>query len=1533
LILAALILIIVIPGFAASSPAASPAQAPAAVEKTETACSLLDDPAARQKMSGMFETKLLYACGRTDELGKVTSPAASAPNAPLLGTDVQVNDSTGETGATATQSETSLARNENTGTLCSGYNDAYSGVVLGQGYTGFSNSTDGGATFVDRGALDANSFGDPSMIWRRSDGKFYFAALHSNGLGIWRTDDDCQTFVFQSMIHTGSGDDKELLAVDNNIASPYYGRIYNAWIDFNAGSRIYVTYSDDGTTWSTPVAVSAVAASVQGAWPAVAPNGDVVVSWVRWNPYFSGPIDIEVVRSTNGGTSFSAVTNPLTGAVNPYDNTATSSCGRPALNGNIRYLPSGQIAVSPNGDLHVVYSYDPDGFNTGDVVDVFYRRSTDNGATWNPEVLLNDDGTTTDQWFPTVSAGPTGRIVATWYDRRLDTGSNLLFDYYMRVSEDGGATWQPSVRVTDTSSPVYIDPGLAACYHGDYDTQIQDAAFVYIQWSDDRNILSAHNDPDVWMDTNAFAPDFTLDASPLAQDVCIPDDAAYDLTIGQVQSFTDPVTLSTAGTPAGTTSAFSVNPVIPPGTSVLTLGTASASAGSYSFDVVGVAPTSTHTVTVGLDLLDAVPAGTPTLVAPADGATLVPLAPIFEWTAAAGASSYTLEVATDAGFTNIVYTATVVGTNHTAASNLAAGTLHYWQVTPLNACGGGSPSSTFAFTTLVPPSIDLAKTVGTTPGVCATTDAITVTAGTDVYYCYEVTNTGPITLAFHDLVDSELGNILSGFPYNLAPGASVDTIAAGLTLSATLNATTVNTATWTAFNLPYNYDDTAPYGFVDITGTGTPLGLVDDGEADVTMPFTFNFFGTESDQLCIGNNGGVLFDQSGCSLSFSNGSLPNAGLGLAILPFWDDIDADTGDVYYETQGSAPNRQFIVQWDDRPHFSNIGSATFEVILYEGSNQILFQYQDLDFGDATYDYGASATVGLNKDGVEAVQYSYNSAVLSDNMAILFIQSSGSATATDTALVTVATPEITVSPLALTSTQAADAQFTYPLTIMNVGLLPLDWSIDEAPAPAQRNPAVEAGGQPNYAAPVVTSADQCGLYANYAGAEPEGYADFCLAGFSPVPSGSLIGRDPTDTAFAQDIGFVSDNFVSHALNDFPGQAVIGPNARPIYAMDFDQTATTLYAIDNTSRELGTYDLATGAFTPIAVVSGIPPADNISGLTIDPATGTAYVSGLGAAMTLYTLDLGTAVATPIGSDATVTLLIDIAIGPQGVIYGHDVGTDTIYTIDKTTGTATPVGLTGVDSNFAQGLDFDNTDGTLYAYTYQGGGANQYGTIDLATGALTPLAIDNPLGEFEGATQTAGAPSACDAPSDLDWVSVDPLTGTTGAGLSTVLDVTFDSTGKSAGVYTGTLCVNSNDLTDPLVEVPLSLVVVGSPSYGVTLSPDMALTGTVGTTVTYTLQITNTGDVADVFDLAASGNAWTTMVSPSSVTLYLGQTSSFTVLVAVPAGASNNATDTVTITATSQGDPGASDSADLTTTAFRQETLLYLPIIPKIFP
>ena len=94
------------------------------------------------------------------------------------------------------------------------------------------------------------------------------------------------------------------------------------------------------------------------------------------------------------------------------------------------------------------------------------------------------------------------------------------------------------------------------------------------------------------------------------------------------------------------------------------------------------------------------------------------------------------------------------------------------------------------------PSINLNKTVGTDPAVCAVTDSVTLpSSGGEVTYCYEVKNTGNITLTGHTLTDNKLGTILNNFPYSLAPGAS-----AFLTSSATITQTTVNTATWTAFN-------------------------------------------------------------------------------------------------------------------------------------------------------------------------------------------------------------------------------------------------------------------------------------------------------------------------------------------------------------------------------------------------------------------------------------------------------------------------------------------------------------------------------------------------------------------------------------------------------------------------------------------------------------------------------------------------------------------------------------------------------------
>jgi hypothetical protein len=105
-------------------------------------------------------------------------------------------------------------------------------------------------------------------------------------------------------------------------------------------------------------------------------------------------------------------------------------------------------------------------------------------------------------------------------------------------------------------------------------------------------------------------------------------------------------------------------------------------------------------------------------------------------------------------------------------------------------------------TIAIPQSISLVKTVGTVAGVCATTTAITVAAGTTVYYCYTVTNNTGQKLGVHDLTDDKMGAILTLAAYDLIPGASVNTVTLGKTVSTSINATTKNTATWTAHTEP-----------------------------------------------------------------------------------------------------------------------------------------------------------------------------------------------------------------------------------------------------------------------------------------------------------------------------------------------------------------------------------------------------------------------------------------------------------------------------------------------------------------------------------------------------------------------------------------------------------------------------------------------------------------------------------------------------------------------------------------------------------
>jgi hypothetical protein len=120
-----------------------------------------------------------------------------------------------------------------------------------------------------------------------------------------------------------------------------------------------------------------------------------------------------------------------------------------------------------------------------------------------------------------------------------------------------------------------------------------------------------------------------------------------------------------------------------------------------------------------------------------------------------------------------------------------------------------------------------------------------------------------------------------------------------------------------------------------------------------------------------------------------------SGLGALIAPLWQDwqfYTPRTDGVYYETTGAPGNEEFIVEWHDAAstNFLAQGLVTFEAILYEGSNDILFSYAGLNTGNAGTSNGAAATVGVSSGSAgEYVEFSYDSydpGVVSSNSSLL-------------------------------------------------------------------------------------------------------------------------------------------------------------------------------------------------------------------------------------------------------------------------------------------------------------------------------------------------------------------------------------------------------------------------------------------------------------------------------------------------------------------------------------------------------------------
>ncbi len=216
--------------------------------------------------------------------------------------------------------------------------------------------------------------------------------------------------------------------------------------------------------------------------------------------------------------------------------------------------------------------------------------------------------------------------------------------------------------------------------------------------------------------------DFRLSVTPEVLNVCaVAGSHPVDVAVQTPSGFSEPVTLAVGGLPPATGGSFSPGEVTPPGTSILTITTTPlAAAGAYPVVVSGVSNPGGSTAEANLDfsIFSGVP-GVAVLVEPADGAMDVATVPTLSWGEVAGAAGYTVEVATDAALTNIVYSATSPTASHTLTSALDPETSYFWRVRPANPCGDGPNSGVFDFTTRAIPPILLVDDDDNSPDVRA----------------------------------------------------------------------------------------------------------------------------------------------------------------------------------------------------------------------------------------------------------------------------------------------------------------------------------------------------------------------------------------------------------------------------------------------------------------------------------------------------------------------------------------------------------------------------------------------------------------------------------------------------------------------------------------------------------------------------------------------------------------------------------------------------------------------------------------------
>lgn len=226
------------------------------------------------------------------------------------------------------------------------------------------------------------------------------------------------------------------------VVDPNSNVIYMTWTQFDNynsaavedSSQIMFSKSiDQGETWSKPIRISKFGGdcldddnTVEGAVPAVGPNGEVYVSW-------TGPRGLVFQRSMDGGESWLAEELMIE---KQYGGWTLDIPGVYRANG----LPILKCDLSDGPNKGTLYLNWCDQRNGGEDTDVWIMSSKDGGVSWTEPVRVNQDDSKKHQFFTWICIDQSsGFLYFIYYDRRNYTDNQT--DVYVSVSRDGGKTF------------------------------------------------------------------------------------------------------------------------------------------------------------------------------------------------------------------------------------------------------------------------------------------------------------------------------------------------------------------------------------------------------------------------------------------------------------------------------------------------------------------------------------------------------------------------------------------------------------------------------------------------------------------------------------------------------------------------------------------------------------------------------------------------------------------------------------------------------------------------------------------------------------------------------------------------------------------------------------------------------------------------------------------------------------------------------------------------------------------------------------